>query len=733
VAFWATPISRNLFALLKRLSIVLIQKGLCMSVTQASIAKVKLSVKERLNLLLPYAKKKVAEQLRAVALIVVYLVAFQTIVLRIPIAQSGIVAVGIAIIVIGLAFFMEGLFLGLMPLGEVIGIRLPQKSKLPGILIFAFILGVGVTFAEPAIGVLQLAGAFIKAWDAPLLFVMLNKHAGLLKNAVGIGVGIAVILGMLRFMYQWSLKWFLFVLVPIVSIFSIWCFFEPNMRLLLSLAWDTGAVTTGPVTVPLVLALGIGISRVVSKGDSEDGGFGVVTLASILPIYTVLIMGLILLPGVPKPMTQAEFFHPRNEQRVSNLFKSNEAMIAYALTNATVDSQVLLTGGTLASHLAYIAELKTDAGLRLKLFGSAESAALERWAIRNGSLEQRLVVFGSNEAIRDAVNKFSQTKEPLVNVPDLSIRNGIAAVQAILPLSVFLVIVLVVLLKERIPRADEVFVGLVFAVLGMFLFNIGIELGLAKLGNQVGGAVPASFKRVELTEQTTQIRNFDEKLVITAITPEGIESRFFYANQNNAYVPIPYNAALFDRETGRYTYIPSKGPIFGSESHPAGFALALLFAFIMGYGATLAEPALNALGTTVEILTVGAFKKSMLIQTVAIGVGVGISVGLVKIIWNVPLLFLIGPPYLLLMFLTILSTDEYVNIGWDSAGVTTGPITVPLVLAIGLGLSMQVGGIEGFGILACASVYPILAVLLVGIFVSRRKARKLKTANENQG
>jgi hypothetical protein len=75
--------------------------------------------------------------------------------------------------------------------------------------------------------------------------------------------------------------------------------------------------------------------------------------------------------------------------------------------------------------------------------------------------------------------------------------------------------------------------------------------------------------------------------------------------------------------------------------------------------------------------------------------------------------------------LTKLSTEEFVNIGWDSAGVTTGPVTVPLVLAMGLGIGNQIGVVEGFGILASASVYPILSVLLIGLRVNRMKEAAL--------
>ena len=98
-----------------------------------------------------------------------------------------------------------------MPLGETCGIRLPQKTVLPVIPLFAFILGLGATFAEPAIGVLKSAGSSVTPWDAPLLFLLLNKFSGYLVWSVGIGVGIAVLFGMLRRLYYWSLKPFIYV------------------------------------------------------------------------------------------------------------------------------------------------------------------------------------------------------------------------------------------------------------------------------------------------------------------------------------------------------------------------------------------------------------------------------------------------------------------------------------------------------------------------------------------
>jgi hypothetical protein len=148
-----------------------------------------------------------------------------------------------------------------------------------------------------------------------------------------------------------------------------------------------------------------------------------------------------------------------------------------------------------------------------------------------------------------------------------------------------------------------------------------------------------------------------------------------------------------------------------------GLAIVIGFAFVLGFGSTLAEPALNALGVTVQNLTNGAFKKSMLMYSVASGVAVGIALGIAKLVLGFDLATVLIPLYLLSIVLTIFSTEEFVNVAWDSAGVTTGPVTVPLVLAMGLGLGSAVSAVEGFGILSLASICPILAVLAMGLAI----------------
>ena len=166
-------------------------------------------------ILWPYTREKFLEQIKSIWFIVVYLLFFQIIILGLPIVYATMIGIGIAVVAIGLTFFMEGLRIGLMPLGETLGAVLPRNSSLPIILCFSFLLGLGATFAEPAIAILRAAGAGVHPLDAPLLYSLLNDFPDQLVASVGVGVGFAVLLGVLRFFYGWSLK---YLIVPGVSL-----------------------------------------------------------------------------------------------------------------------------------------------------------------------------------------------------------------------------------------------------------------------------------------------------------------------------------------------------------------------------------------------------------------------------------------------------------------------------------------------------------------------------------
>jgi hypothetical protein len=533
--------------------------------------------KDVVRLVKPYVATRFFEQLKAVVPLALYLLLFQLIVLQQPVRDAGIITAGLLAVIVGLMLFLEGLKVGLMPLGETIGSVLPCRASLPVVLVIAFILGIGVTFAEPAIGALQAAGSLVDVNSAPYLWALLNDWPDILVLIVGMGVGLAAVLGTIRFLRSWSLKPLIYASIGPALLLSIWIASDEGLSRTLALAWDCGAVTTGPVTVPLVLALGIGIASAAGKGNSSLSGFGIVTLASIFPIIGV--MGLAIF--------------------VSQTVSVEEIISAAAAATA--------------------------------------AATTQQWHEKTPWLEM------------------------------------ILGVRAIVPLVLFLLVVLHFVLRERIRDRVQSAYGLVLALFGMIVFNLGLTYGLGRLGAQTGRIVPAAFAPLGIVE--------------------------------------------------------------GSPLYPVllGLAIAVVFAWVLGFGATLAEPALNALGMTVENLTNGAFRKSMLMYAVSTGVAFGIALGVAKIVFGFSVLWVLVPGYLVALVLTVLSSEEYVNVAWDSAGVTTGPVTVPLVLAMGLGFGETVRAIEGFGVLALASIGPIVSVLTVGILVQRRIRRRHEKDEQELG
>ncbi len=519
---------------------------------------IRTKIAETYGILAPYVSRLFMEQVKACLPIVLYLLLFLLVVFHGQLTNPLLFIPGIIFVLLGLMFFMEGLRLGLMPFAETIGNTLPKKATLYVLLGFTFLVGIGATLAEPAIGVLKSVGSSVDHARAPVLYDFLQNHTQTLVIMVAIGVGVATILGVLRFLHQWSLKVLIFPILAAVLILTAFAHWIPDLRCLIGLAWDCGGVTTGPVTVPLVLALGIGVSRARGASDTGMSGFGVVTLASLFPILFVLLSGI------------------------------------YLYYTGAIDLTVT----------------------------KAASAAAGA---------------GIGTVVADAMYY---------------------AVRAIIPLMLFLYLVQRFVLKEVIPNGREILVGVVFCLIGMAIFNLGLGFGLVPLGAKVGAAAPNSF-----------------------VPPE-----MFY------------------------------GALWGK-------VVVLLFAFFLGYGATMAEPALNALGLTVENVTQGAFKKKLLIHSVAFGVGCGIALGVAKMMFHIPLAWLLIPLYVFLIPITWIASEKFVNIGWDSAGVTTGPITVPLVLAMGLGVGSATNALDGFGIISLASVFPIIVVLMLGIFIEG-KAKK---------
>lgn len=149
--------------------------------------------------------------------------------------------------------------------------------------------------------------------------------------------------------------------------------------------------------------------------------------------------------------------------------------------------------------------------------------------------------------------------------------------------------------------------------------------------------------------------------------------------------------------------------------------LIVLFAFVLGYASTLVEPALEALALEVEEISVGAIPHRTLINSVAIGFGLGLSIGIIKILNNIPTKKVMLPLLLIAIVLLYLAPDEYVAIAFDSASATTGPVNIPINMALAIGLAKVLGDVDpllnGFGIIGLTSMGSVLTVLLLGIIM----------------
>lgn len=510
------------------------------------------------RLVTPYASIRLAEQMRAVIPLALLLVGFQALALRTTLLDAETVTLGIVAVMIGLMFFMEGVKYGLMPFAENVGFQMPGKTHPTVLLGFSLLLGAAATFAEPALAALQAAGNAISSESAPWLKQLLGPYSLWLVLAVAGGVGLAVCVGMLRLMFGWQLKTLVLLIMPPTIGLTAWCAQQPELAPIIGLAWDSGAITTGPVTVPLVLAVGVGVAASTGRSGNPLSGFGIVTLASIFPILAVL---------------------------------------------------------STAIYLTSLGE-----GAMLPVLPPDTSGWYE----------------------------------------DTPFTEILSAMRAIVPLVLLLVLVQILLLGQKIRRRNIFFYGIAMALVGMVLFNLGLTTGLVALGEQAGSNVPWAF-----------------------------------STHRDTGAPPLYPFAL-------------------------GIAVTLAFAFSIGFGATIAEPALNAMGMTVENLTDGVFRKRMLIYAVAAGVGVGAALGVARILFHLPLWELLLGGYTIALALTLLSREEMINLAWDSAGVTTGPVTVPLLMALGIGLGEAVGAVEGFGILAMCSVGPIISVLTTGLWIDKK-------------
>ena len=182
--------------------------------------------------------------------------------------------IGSVMIIVGMALFTIGSERSMTQIGTHIGSAMTRSKKLGRILLLSFLLGVIITVAEPD---LQVLAKNVPAIDTTALII-----------TVSVGVGLFLLVSMVRILFAIPLKWFLIGFYAVV--FALAACSDPSF---LSVAFDSGGVTTGPMTVPFIMALGVGVASIRSDENAKSDSFGLVALCSIGPILSVLILGFI--------------------------------------------------------------------------------------------------------------------------------------------------------------------------------------------------------------------------------------------------------------------------------------------------------------------------------------------------------------------------------------------------------------------------------------------------------
>lgn len=633
---------------------------------------------------------------------------------------------GMLCAVIGLTFFLFGLKGSVMPLAEKVGTLVNEKFSLPVVLFISFVLGVLVTLAEPAVSSLRPLGRAVDPTKAPYLHYIMNDGVEWLLVSIGIGVGIAAVIGTARFVYRWPFQPMAIastVMCLIVSGLVYWL--VEDLRPVTALAWDAGAVTTGPVTVPILLALGKGAVRCHSNQPPQQTGqtmasrppmqgFGLVTVASIYPIICVHIYGLIVWSTVSKESIAAAS---------AAAASSSNSTTEEVGSSATVDRPPVRE---IVTAIRSIAPLVFVLIFLIKVVVCTDLPSVTMKDIRDQDISQAPVHSNSNnnttatvspEVLKGSDDEFNKATSPdghrylcrnqttfdsdLDNAQSLRSLpyddcDGLKEVETMnkcfrleenddeedenhnlckdghnttVETKVTASQVnhdskgtktdgtknirtgAYVAFKSYMTRECIFYESLVASQVGLIMFNIGLHYGFTSLGEQVGMLLPALYSKVEGDPDS---------------------------------------------------------PILPSV---VGIMLANVFIFCLGILATRAEPGLKVLAEQVKMLTKSVMKRTKTVYAVALGVGLGMVAGTSRLHLEISIFPYISVMYVIAILLTLVSPEIVTKVAWDSAGVTTGPVTVPFVLSIGLAYAQSRSLPAGFGILACASVGPIITVL----------------------
>jgi hypothetical protein len=216
---------------------------------------------------------------------------FQFVVLQQPIPNIWEILTGSFFVLIGLTLFVQGLELGLFPLGDTLAYAFARKGSLAWLLVFAFALGFGTTVAEPALIAVAAEAAQVAATGGMIENNPAARadYANGLRMTVAFSVGVAIVLGVVRILKGWSIQYMIMggylLVVVMTGLAPQW---------IIGIAYDSGGVTTSTITVPLVTALGVGLASSIEGRNPMIDGFGLIAFASLTPMIFVMAYGMVV-------------------------------------------------------------------------------------------------------------------------------------------------------------------------------------------------------------------------------------------------------------------------------------------------------------------------------------------------------------------------------------------------------------------------------------------------------
>lgn len=229
--------------------------------------------------------------LRDLAPIVLVIFFFQVFVLQQPFPDLERVIVGVVMVMLGLTLFIQGLEMGLFPIGEAMAQAFARKGSLFWLLAFAFCLGFGTTAAEPALIAVAAEAAEVMAEAGVVAHdeAARASYAYWLRMTVAVSVGASLVLGVFRILKGWPVH---VLIIGGYIIVVILTFLAPPE--IIGVAYDSGGVTTSTITVPLVTALGVGLASTIRGRNPLTDGFGLIAFASMFPVIFVLLYGMVV-------------------------------------------------------------------------------------------------------------------------------------------------------------------------------------------------------------------------------------------------------------------------------------------------------------------------------------------------------------------------------------------------------------------------------------------------------